>query len=50
LRKFIGRDVKNAADETIGEIESVFVRPDGTVDGVMVRLASAASSAWASVR
>lgn len=36
LRKFIGRDVKNAADETIGEIESVFVRPDGTVDGVMV--------------
>jgi uncharacterized protein YrrD len=36
LRKLIGRDVKNAANETIGEIESVFLRSDGSVDGVMV--------------
>ncbi len=35
-RKLIGRNVKNTAGDTIGEIKSVFIGPDGKVDSVMV--------------
>jgi hypothetical protein len=35
-RKLIGRNVKNPANETIGEIKSVYITPDGKVDSVMV--------------
>jgi sporulation protein YlmC with PRC-barrel domain len=35
-RKLIGRNIKNNNDETIGEIKSVFISPDGKVDSVMV--------------
>jgi sporulation protein YlmC with PRC-barrel domain len=35
-RKLIGRNVKNPENETIGEIKSVFITPDGNVDSVMV--------------
>jgi sporulation protein YlmC with PRC-barrel domain len=35
-RKLIGRNVKNTNDETVGEIKSVFISPDGKVDSVMV--------------
>jgi sporulation protein YlmC with PRC-barrel domain len=35
-KKLIGRDVKNADGDTIGEIESVFISSAGTVDSVMV--------------
>lgn len=45
-KKLIGRNVKNAQDETVGEIESVYINADGKVDSVI--WASAASWAWAS--
>jgi len=35
-RKLIGRNVKNPANETIGEIKSVYLTADGKVDSVMV--------------
>ncbi len=35
-RKLIGRTVKNAQDETIGEIKSVYIGPDGKVDSLIV--------------
>ena len=35
-RKLIGRNVKNADGDTIGEIKSVYISPDGKVDSVMV--------------
>jgi sporulation protein YlmC with PRC-barrel domain len=35
-RKLIGRKVQNAQDETIGEITSVYVGPDGKVDSLIV--------------
>jgi len=35
-KKLIGRNVKNAAGDTIGEIKSVYISSDGTVDSVMV--------------
>lgn len=35
-RKLIGRNIQNARNETIGEIESVFIGKDGNVDSVMV--------------
>jgi hypothetical protein len=35
-RKLIGRNIQNAQNETIGEIKSVFIGKDGTVDSVMV--------------
>jgi sporulation protein YlmC with PRC-barrel domain len=35
-RKLIGRNVKNAENETIGEIKSIFIGKDGKVDSVMV--------------
>ena len=35
-KKLIGRNVKNQQDETVGEIESVFIRADGKVDSVIV--------------
>jgi len=35
-RKLIGRNVKNAGGDTIGEIKSVYISPDGAVDSVMV--------------
>ena len=35
-RKLIGRNIKNAENETFGEIKSVFISPDGKVDSVMV--------------
>jgi sporulation protein YlmC with PRC-barrel domain len=34
--KLIGRNVKNAQDETIGEIKSIYLTKDGKVDSVMV--------------
>ncbi|UYN96532.1 MAG: PRC-barrel domain-containing protein [Enhydrobacter sp.] len=34
--KLIGRNIQNAQNETIGEIKSVFIGPDGKVDSVMV--------------
>ena len=35
-RKLIGRTVHNAQDETIGEIKSVYIGPDGKVDSLIV--------------
>ena len=35
-RKLIGRNVKNADNETIGEIKSIHIGPTGKVDSVMV--------------
>jgi hypothetical protein len=35
-KKLIGRNVKNAAGDTIGEIKSVYISSQGTVDSVMV--------------
>jgi uncharacterized protein YrrD len=35
-RKLIGRNIKNADDETIGEIKSIYIGKDGKVDSVMV--------------
>lgn len=35
-RKLIGRNVQNAQNETIGEIKSVYVGPDGKVDSLIV--------------
>ena len=35
-RKLIGRNVKNAQNDTIGEIKSIHVNDAGTVDGVLV--------------
>jgi len=35
-RKLIGRNVKNPAGDTIGEIKSVYITPEGKVDSVMV--------------
>jgi sporulation protein YlmC with PRC-barrel domain len=34
--KLIGRNIKNADGDTIGEIKSVYISPDGKVDSVMV--------------
>jgi len=34
--KLIGRTVHNAQDETIGEIKSVYIGPDGKVDSLIV--------------
>jgi sporulation protein YlmC with PRC-barrel domain len=35
-RKLIGRSIKNADGETIGEIKSIYINKDGQVDSVMV--------------
>ena len=35
-RKLIGRNIKNADGETIGEIKSIYIDKDGKVDSVMV--------------
>jgi len=35
-RKLIGRNIRNAAGETIGEIKSIYINKDGKVDSVMV--------------
>lgn len=35
-RKLIGRNIKNAEGETIGEIKSIYLTNDGKVDSVMV--------------
>lgn len=35
-RKLLGRNVKNAQNETIGEIKSIHLNQDGKVDGVIV--------------
>src|SRR5688572_13811740 len=35
-RKLIGRNIKNAEGDTIGEIKSIYVNKDGKVDSVMV--------------
>ncbi|MBI2741301.1 MAG: PRC-barrel domain-containing protein [Rhodospirillales bacterium] len=35
-RKLIGRNIKNAEGETIGEIKSIYLSRDGRVDSVMV--------------
>jgi sporulation protein YlmC with PRC-barrel domain len=35
-RKLIGRNIKNAEGETIGEIKSIYINKDGRVDSVMV--------------
>jgi sporulation protein YlmC with PRC-barrel domain len=35
-RKLIGRKVQNAENETIGEIKSVYIGPDGKVDSLIV--------------
>lgn len=35
-RKLIGRNIKNAENETIGEIKSIFINKDGKVDSVIV--------------
>ncbi len=37
-RKLIGRKVQNAQNETIGEIKSVYIGPDGKVDSLIVRV------------
>ena len=34
--KLIGRNIKNAQDETIGEVKSVYINKDGKVDSVIV--------------
>ena len=35
-KKLIGRNVKNPKDETVGEIESVYINADGKVDSVIL--------------
>ena len=35
-KKLIGRNVKNPQDQTVGEIESVYINADGKVDSVIV--------------
>ena len=35
-RKLIGRNIKNTAGETIGEIKSIYINKDGKVDSVLV--------------
>ena len=35
-KKLIGRNVKNPQDETVGEIELVYINADGKVDSVIV--------------
>ena len=35
-RKLIGRNVQNAQNDTIGEIKSVYIGPDGKVDSLIV--------------
>ena len=35
-RKLIGRNIKNADGDTIGEIKSIYINKDGKVDSVMV--------------
>jgi hypothetical protein len=35
-KKLIGRNVKNLQDETVGEIESVYINTDGKVDSVIL--------------
>ena len=35
-RKLIGRNIKNAEGDTIGEIKSIYLNKDGKVDSVMV--------------
>lgn len=35
-KKLIGRNIKNAEGDTIGEIKSVYLSPEGRVDSVMV--------------
>jgi hypothetical protein len=35
-KKLIGRNVKNPQDETVGEIESVYISADGKVDSVIL--------------
>ena len=35
-KKLIGRNVKNPQDETVGEIESVYINADGKVDSVIL--------------
>jgi hypothetical protein len=34
-RKLIGRNVQNAQNETIGEIKSVYIGPDGKVGSLI---------------
>lgn len=36
VKKLIGRNIKNPQDETVGEIESVYINADGKVDSVIV--------------
>lgn len=36
VKKLIGRNVKNAEGDTIGEIKSVYISSDGKVDSVMI--------------
>src|SRR5688572_19625834 len=35
-RKLIGRSVQNAQNDTIGEIRSIYIGPDGKVDSLIV--------------
>ena len=35
-RKLVGRNIKNMQNETVGEIEAIFLNKDGKVDGVVV--------------
>src|SRR3954466_4077955 len=35
-KKLIGRNIKNPQNETIGEIESVYINADGKIDSVIV--------------
>jgi hypothetical protein len=37
-RKLIGRNVQNAQNETIGQIKSVYIGPDGKVDSLIVSI------------
>jgi sporulation protein YlmC with PRC-barrel domain len=39
-KKLIGRNVKNPQDETVGEIESVYINADGKVDSVILGVGS----------
>ena len=36
VKKLIGRNIKNPQNDTVGEIESVFINADGKVDSVIV--------------
>ena len=44
-RKLIGRNIKNADGETIGEIKSIYINKDGKVDSKDFTLKSKANSA-----